>query len=188
MKIVDAFSLSPEHRELLRPDEERSAPHGTHRLPRYFYEIGSWEEAKQTQLTVHFTLAELITVDCREADLLLRQFPHYVPCAVAILARYLESFRQRAEGPVFVSVNGGYRSPAHQIATGGRTPHNWAAAADIYRVGETYLDSQAAIEKYTRVAQGIGGEVYVKPYGHGRGETDDHLHFDLGFVTLVPRL
>jgi hypothetical protein len=189
MKVVDAFNLSKEHRELLRPDEEITAAEGrTHRLPRYFYEIPSWEEAKQMQLTLHFTLAELITVDCREADLLLRQFPHYVPCAVAILARYLESFRQRVEAPVFVSVNGGYRSPAHGLATGGRSPHYWAAAADIYRVGDSYLDNQSTIEKYAKVAQGIGEEVHVKPFGHGPGETDDHLHFDLGFVTLVPRL
>ena len=158
-----------------------------HRLPRYFYEIGSWKEAQETKLTLHFSLAELITVDSREADLLLREFPHYVPCAIAILARYLESFRQRVEAPVFVSVNGGYRSPAHRLVTGGRSPHYWAAAADIYRVGDTYLDTQSAIEKYAKVAEGIGEEVYVKPYGHDAGQTDDHLHLDLGFVTLVPR-
>jgi hypothetical protein len=27
----------------------------------------------------------------------------------------------------------------------------------------------------------------VKPFGHGIGQADDHLHIDLGFATLVPR-
>jgi hypothetical protein len=107
---------------------------------------------------------------------------------VAILARYLESLRQRVEAPVFVSVNGGYRSPAHRLSTGGRSPHYWAAAADIYRIGDTWLNDQASIEKYAKVAAGIGEEVYVKPFGHEAGHTDDHLHIDLGFVTLVPRI
>src|SRR5689334_4748215 len=103
MKIVDGLILSPEHRALLRPGEMATVGGTeTHALPRFFYEINSWEHAKQVQLTPHFTLSELITVDCREADLLLHSFPHYVPCAVAVLARYLEEFRQRVEAPVYV--------------------------------------------------------------------------------------
>src|SRR4051794_37672152 len=105
-EVIDATTLSPEHRALLRPGE----PCCERRLPRYFYRVDSWEQARAAKLTAHFTLAELMSVDCREAPLLLREFPHYVPCAVSILARYLEVLRERVEAPVFVSVNGGYRS------------------------------------------------------------------------------
>jgi len=27
---------------------------------------------------------------------------------------------------------------------------------------------------------------WVRPYGHGLGHADDHLHLDLGYVTMVP--
>jgi hypothetical protein len=188
MKVIDASKLSTEHQALLRPGGVmRDSTGGEQQLPRFFYEVESWAEAKAMQLTAHFTLAELITVDCGEADLLLREFPHYVPCAVSLLARYLEEFRTRAEGPVFVSVNGGYRSPAHRRSGDTASSHHWAVAADIYRVGDTWLDSQKAIERYGKVAESIGQEIFVKPFGHAQGETDDHLHIDLGFATLVPR-
>jgi len=29
--------------------------------------------------------------------------------------------------------------------------------------------------------------VFVRPFGPERGQTDDHLHIDLGFVSLTPR-
>jgi hypothetical protein len=78
--------LAEEYRALLRPGESEAGANGTvHRLPRFFYEIGSWEEAHEIRLAPHFTLAELMLVDCREARLLLSQFPHYVPCAIFCL-------------------------------------------------------------------------------------------------------
>jgi hypothetical protein len=191
MKIIDALQLPEELRNCLRPGGElRDASGETHRLPRFFYEIPSWEEAKQHKLTASFTVAELILVDCREARVLFRNPPLYVPCALNILARYLQEFRQRVEAPVFVSANGGYRSPAHQWdrtpPDGRASSHHWAAAADIYRVGDTWLNTRESIEKYARVAEGIGPEVFVRPFGNGPGETDDHLHLDLGFLTVVP--
>ena len=61
-KIVDGLSLSTQHRALLRPGELLPDTRGgVHRLPRFFYEIASWDEAKTTKLTPHFTLAELMT-------------------------------------------------------------------------------------------------------------------------------
>lgn len=187
MKIVDGLALSPEHRALLRPCELLADPRGgAHRLPRWFYEIETWEAAKALKLTASFTLAELTLVDCREVDLLVRQVPHYVPCAVSILARYLQELRARVEAPIYVAVNGGYRSPAHRLTPAHASPHHWASAADVYRIGDTWLDSQKQIERFARVAESIGPEVSVKPFGHGPGETDDHLHLDLGFLTLVP--
>lgn len=179
--VVDATTLPPAHRELLRPGE----PYRESRWPRYFYRVDSWQQARATKLTPHFALSELMSVDCREAPLLLHGFPHYVPCAVAILARYLQVFRERVEAPVFVAVNGGYRSPAHGFS---KKPdaHCWATAADIYRVGDCWLDDEKSIERYARIAEGIGQEVFVSPYGHGEGETDDHLHVDLGEVLWAP--
>lgn len=192
MKVVDGLSLSPEHRKCLRPGESLTDSRGeTYQLPRYFYRVNSWEEAKKLRLTEHFALSELITVDCREASFLFRNPPIYVPCAVSVLARYLEEFRTRVNASVYVSANGGYRSPSHQwdhMSPGGQaSPHHWASAVDIYRIGDTWLDSEKAIEKYAQVARGMGEEVFVRPVGRGPGHTDDHVHFDLGFLTLVPR-
>ena len=187
MNVVDGLTLSAEHRALLRPGEMLEvATNETHQLPRFFYQIDSWQHAKETAVSAHFTLSELITVDCREADLLLQDFPHYVPCAVTVLARYLEDFRARVDAPVCVAVNGGYRSPAHRV--GGRPgPHLWATAANIYRIGDTWLDSQKSIERYAQIAASLGPEVFVRPYGHDPGETDDHLHMDLGYLLSTPR-
>ena len=111
LRPIDGLRLAEEYRVLLRPDESEAGANGTvHRLPRFFYEIGSWEEAHEIRLAPHFTLAELMLVDCREARLLLSQFPHYVPCAILLLARFLEAFRREVDAPVFISANGGYRS------------------------------------------------------------------------------
>jgi hypothetical protein len=181
LAVIDATMLAPAYRALLRPDERC----GAGRRPRYFYRVDSWEQARTTQLTPHFALAELMSVDCREAPLLLHEFPHYVPCAVTILARYLQVFRDRVEAPVFVSVNGGYRSPAHRFS---HQPdaHAWATAADIYRIGDCWLDDEKSIERYARIAESIGPELFVAPYGHGPGEADDHLHIDLGEIHWAP--
>ncbi len=187
MKIVDGLTLSAGHRALLWPGEMLEvAPGEWHRLPRFFYEIDSWQHAKETRLTPHFALSELITVDCREADLLLHQFPHFVPCAVAVLARFLEDFRERVDGPVCLAVNGGYRSPAHRLS-GRPGPHLWATAANIFRIGDTWLDSQKSIERYARIADSLGPDIFVRPYGPSPGETDDHLHMDLGYLLSTPR-
>lgn len=199
MKIVDGLTLSAAHRALLRPGELAATDDGgQHSLPRFFYAIDSWAHAKATKLTANFSLAELITVDCREADLLLHEFPHHVPCAVVVLARYLEELRHRVDAPVYVAVNGGYRSPAHSWrapepadSTGENpeplNPHQWATAANIYRVGDTWLDSAKSIERFAKIAEGIGSEVFVRPCGHAPGETDDHLHLDLGYLLCTPR-
>lgn len=186
LPVVDGRTLDAERRALLRPGELVTGAGGQrHALPRFFYQIESWEQAKATPLAPHFMLAELITVDCRETPLLLEEFPHYVPCAVSVLARYLEAFRQRVEAPVFIAANGGYRSPAHALCQP-PGPHAWASAANIYRVGDHWLDDREAIEKYARLAESIAPEVFAKPFGSGFGETDDHLHLDIGYVTFVP--
>jgi hypothetical protein len=183
LKAVDGLKLSAEYRAALRPGEAVTTENGTiHRLPRFFYEVPSWEEARSLRVASHFAFSELITVDSREADLLLRTFPHYVPCAILALARYLEDFRREVASPVFVSANGGYRSPSHRINRG-MSLHNWGTAADIYRVGDNYLNDEKSITRYGGIAASLGAEVFVRPYKEG----DDHLQVDLGYLTLVPR-
>ena len=187
LRPIDGLHLSGEYRTLLRPGEAGSDSSETvHYLPRFLYEIGSWQDAHEIRLAPHFTLAELMLVDCREAELLLRQFPHYVPCALILLATFLEDFRREVDAPVFISANGGYRSPAHQIG-GAKSIHAWGTAANIYRIGDTYLNDAKSIERYGAIASSLGRAVLVRPFGPGAGETDDHLHLDLGFVSLTPR-
>lgn len=183
LKAVDGLRLSAAHRAALRPGEPITGANGSvHHLPRFFYEIESWSAAHQIRMTAHFRLWELMLVDCREADLLLRDFPHYVPCAVAALARFLEALRMEAGAPVFVSANGGYRSPAHRFSTV-ESMHRWGTAADVYRIGDTHLDNEKSLVRYARIAASFGEDVFVRPYAEG----DDHLHIDLGYVQITPR-
>lgn len=183
LHAVDGLTLPAEHRAALRPGEAVMDENGNlHHLPRFFFEVPSWNEAHSLRVASHFSLSELITVDTREAELLLRTFPHYVPCAILALARYLEDFRRQVDAPVFVSANGGYRSPAHRINRG-PSLHNWGTAADIYRVGDTYLNDERSITRYAEIAASLGAEVNVRAFREG----DDHLQVDLGYLTLVPR-
>jgi len=187
LRPIAGLRLAEEYRALLRPGEREAGAHDSvHRLPRFFYEIGSWEEAHEIRLAPHFTLAELMLVDCREARLLLSQFPHYVPCAILLLARFLEDFRREVDAPVFVSANGGYRSPAHQIG-GARSIHAWGTAANIYRIGDSFLSDTKSIQKYRTIAALLSPAVFVRPFGREKGQTSDHLHIDLGYVRLTPR-
>jgi len=187
LRAVDGLNLPEQYRALLRPGElETDYCGNAHHLPRFFYEIGSWQEAHEVRVAPHFKLAELMLVDGREAKLLLSQFPHYVPCAIVLLARLLEDFRREVDAPVFISANGGYRSPAHQIG-GAKSIHAWGTAANIYRIGDTFLSDAKSIEKYGAIAASLSPAVFVRPFGGQRGQTDDHLHIDLGFVTLTPR-
>jgi hypothetical protein len=167
----------------LRPGETVTNENGKrHRLPRFFFEVPSWAEAHSLRVASHFALSELITVDSREAELLLRTFPHYVPCAILALARYLEDFRRQVDAPVFISANGGYRSPTHRVNRAASL-HSWGTAADIYRVGETYLNDEKSITRYGEIAASLGAEAHSRRYQKG----DDHLQVDLGYLTLVPR-
>jgi hypothetical protein len=187
LQAVDGLKLPADYSALLRPGVGETDSRGNvHHLPRFFYEISSWQQAHEVRLAPHFKLAELMLVDCREASLLLSQFPHYVPCAIVLLARFLEDFRREVDAPVFISANGGYRSPAHQIG-GAKSIHAWGTAANIYRVGDTFLDNPKSIERYGAIAASLSPAVFVRPFGPEPGQTDDHLHIDLGFASLTPR-
>ena len=187
LKIVDAFDLDDELRTILRPGEMVKDSQGRrHRLPRYFYEVPSHEMAMQVRISTHFGINEFVLVDLKEASQ-LQNFPRYIPCAVRIMAFYLEQFRVAAGASVHIVVNGGYRSPTHKLSTFA-SPHMWGTSADIYKVGTTILKSKETIEKYNALAEEVSDDIFVLPYGHQTGETvDDHVHLDLGFMTVVPR-
>jgi hypothetical protein len=187
IKVVDAFDLDDELRSLLKPGEMVRDQQGRrHRLPRYFYEIPDHRAAVRIRLSPHFGLNEFILVDLKEAPR-LQQFPRYVPCAVRVLAFYLEQFRTAANASVHVAVNGGYRSPAHKLSLGA-TPHMWGTAADIYRIGSNILRGKDVIEKYNGVAEDLSDDIHILPYGHVTGQNaDDHVHLDLGYITVIPR-
>jgi hypothetical protein len=186
LRVVDALTLGPEYRAVLRPAElVRDRARRLRRLPRFFYEIPGWEEAQSIQLTPHFFLWEFINVDVRETELLRRSWPRYVPCVVSLLAAYLELFRQEVGTYVHIAANGAYRSPAHRLA-GEASPHCWGTAVNLYRIGDDWLDDEKAISRYARVAERTLPGVRTLPWGHDIGETDDHLHLDLGYTVMVP--
>jgi Peptidase M15. len=187
IKVVDAFDLDDELRSLLTPGEMVRDQQGRrHRLPRYFYEIPSHEAAASIRLSPHFGLNEFTLVDLKEAAR-LQEFPRYVPCAVRVLAFYLEEFRKDVGASVHIAVNGGYRSPAHKLSRNG-TPHMWATAADIYRIGTTILKETETIQRYNRIAEDLSEDIHILPYGHVTGiNADDHVHLDVGYITVIPR-
>jgi hypothetical protein len=185
LRLVDARSLKEPYRKALRPGEMMRDREGRgRRLPRYFYEIPSWETALETQLTPHFGLWELIDVDVRETDA-MRTFPRYVPCAIALLATHLEVFREEVGTVVRIAANGGYRSPGHRLSRVA-TPHCWGTAANIYRIGDDLMDERERIEKYNELARKLLPGVWARPFGAGEGLAYDHVHLDLGFATVVP--
>ena len=185
LPIVDGLELAAPYRSLLSPDAVvRDARGRARRLPRFFYAIDSWAAALQIQLTDHFALWEFIDVDLHE-PMPLRRFPRYVPCAVTVLAAHLEVLRLELGVPVRIAANGGYRSPSHGRSTPGSI-HAWGTAANIYQVGETYLDGRDSIERVATIANRVLPAVRTRGYGSGPGCADDHLHLDLGYVTAIP--
>jgi hypothetical protein len=172
-------------RQVLRPGEPLRDRSGLPRvLPSSFLRVDSWHDAVETRLTPHFTLSELIGVDVREAQL-VRSFPRYAPCALVLLAAALELFRLEVGTYVHVAANGGYRSPGHALSRHA-SRHCWGTAANIYRIGDTYLDSREEIEKYAAIARRVIPGVWVRPYGAHDGEADDHLHIDIGYTVFEP--
>ena len=186
LRIVDGRRLPDELRRALKPgalivDEEGRA----RRLPRFFYQVDSLLTANEVELAPNFGLHEFIQTDLRESPV-LQGFPRYVPCALVLLAAQLSLFRSRVGTMVYIAANGGYRSPSHQRSRAAST-HCWGTAANIYRVGDDLLDTPETIERYAAVAREALPWAWVRPWGHGPGFADDHLHVDLGYVTVVPR-
>ena len=140
LPLVHAHELSDQARQVLRPGETLQDRCGISRtLPSSFLRVDSWSQALETPLSPNFKLWELIGVDVRETPL-MRTFPRYVPCAVVLLAGALELFRQEVGTYVHVAANGGYRSPAHALSRHA-SRHCWGTAANIYRIGDTWLEA-----------------------------------------------
>jgi hypothetical protein len=185
LPLVLAGELPPQVREVLRPGEALQDRSGIARvLPSAFLRVDSWPQAQETVLTPHFTLSELISVDVREAAL-VRSFPRYVPCAILLLASALELLRLELGTYVHVAANGGYRSPGHALSRHA-SRHCWGTAANVYRVGDTLLDTREEIERVAAVARRVIPGVWLRPCGGGDGEADDHLHLDLGYTVFDP--
>ena len=185
LPLVLAGDLSPELRKVLRPGETMQDRAGRARaLPSAFLRVDSWQQALDTPASEHFKMWELIGVDVREAPL-ARTFPRYVPCAILLLAAALELFRVEVGTYVHVAANGGYRSPGHALSRDA-SRHCWGTAANIYRIGDTWLDTREEIEKYATIARRVIPGVWVRPYGEKLGEADDHLHLDLGYTVFDP--
>lgn len=186
LRVVDGLKLSRAARQVLRPAERVRGRDGrVRRLPRWFYEVPSWDAALETDLAPHFKVWEFLNVDVREHELQRLRWPRYLPLGVGLLAAALEVFRQEVNTYVHVAANGGYRSPSHRLS-GYASPHCWGTAVNLYRVGDDWLDDEKAIVKYGRWARSVSPAFFALEYGHGVGETDDHLHLDLGYVTVLP--
>jgi hypothetical protein len=185
LPLVPGGELPSDVQQLLRPGQTLQDRSGVARvLPTSFLRVDSWNQALETQLTPHMKLWELIGVDVREAPL-ARSFPRYVPCALVLLAAALELFRLEVGTYVHVAANGGYRSPGHAL-TRHASRHCWGTAANIYRIGDAYLDTREEIEKYAAIARRVIPGVWVRPYGQEDGEADDHLHIDIGYTVFDP--
>jgi len=185
LTIVDGIRLEKSVRDALLPGRiVHDASGRARRLPRYFYEIPSWDQAMSMQLSPNFALWEFIQTDVREAAA-LRAFPRYIPCAITLLAASLERFREAVGAFVHIAANGGYRSPMHTLSMNA-TPHSWGTAVNIYRIGDVFLDDRESIERYAALARQVLPGAWTRPFGTTRGTTDDHLHLDLGFVLSMP--
>lgn len=185
LPLVDGLQLDAPVRSLLMPGVlVRDSRARFRRLPRFFYLVESWNVALQTRLSPHFAVWEFMDVDLYEPAP-LRRFPRYLPCAITDLAAHLEVLRDRFGAPVHIAANGGYRSPSHGRSTPG-SPHAWGTAANIYRIGDQYLEGREAIERYAAIATEVLPALRARPYESGPGCVDDHVHLDLGYVTTVP--
>jgi hypothetical protein len=186
LRVVDADTLSAEHRALLMPGQPVPIANRQQAArPRYFYEVESRETARQLELAPHFALWEFLDVDVREAPL-LRTFPRYIPCAVGVLAVHLELFRLQVGVPIRIAANGGYRSPSAEGADP-RSPHTWGTAVNIHRIGDEAMDNRETVERYAAIARRVLPAVWCRPYGVEPGKTTDHLHLDLGYTSYAPR-
>jgi hypothetical protein len=186
LPIVDGHRLDAERRAGLRPGELVADETGaSRRLPRFFYEVASWQVARETELAPNFGLWEFIEVDLHEAAV-VRAYPRYVPCAVLMLAAVLAFLRQQLNQPIWISANGGYRSPSHGRSRPAST-HCWGTAVNIYRVGDEWLDTQSGIERVAAAATRLCPAFWARPFGNTIGFNDDHVHLDLGFASVVPR-
>ena len=139
-----------------------------HQLPRYFYEIPSWDVADGAA-----ALGALRAVGVHPHRRARSRAAAHVSALRAVRDHAAwrsasSSFAARCGTYVHIAANGGYRSPAHAL-TVHATPHAWGTAVNIYRVGDTMLDEREALEHYAGVAYKSMPGVYVRPFGNDAG-------------------
>jgi hypothetical protein len=187
LRVVDGRTLGDELRAVLKPGETMRDRQGRERvLPVYFIEIPSWEAALETSLAPSFALYEFIDVDVREAAV-AREFPRYLPWGAVHLAAHLEILRREFDTYVHIAANGGYRTPGHNFSEHA-SPHLWGTAANIYRVGDDWLEDEETITRYGERVRDLLPGAWVRPFGEMRGMSNDHLHVDVGFLDALPSL
>jgi len=71
-------------------------------------------------------------------------------------------------------------------ASASASPHCWATAANICRIGPDLVDTPDRLERYAATVKRLLPFAHVLPYGHEPGTVNDQLHVDIGYVTLVP--
>jgi hypothetical protein len=185
LPAVSADDLPDRVRQTLTPGASLTDVRGNSRtLPSSFLRIDSWSQALEMPLSPHFMLWELIDCDVREAPE-IRAFPRYVPCALLLLASALEVFRVEVGTYVHIAANGGYRSPGHSLSRNA-SRHCWGTAANIYRIGDTYLESRSEIDRFAAIARRVLPGAWIRPFGPDDGEADDHLHLDIGYTVFDP--
>lgn len=186
LRLVDGLELPPEQRAVLRPGEIMLDRQGIRRrLPRWFLQVPGWEAALETNLTPRFRVWEFLNVDVREHPIQRMEWPRYVPLGIGLLAAALEVLRSTVGTFVYISTNGGYRSPAHRLSVYA-SPHCWGTAVNLYRIGDDFLNNKRTISRYGNLVRELNPACWARPYGYGPGETYDHLHLDLGFTVITP--
>ena len=164
LRLVDGRRLERRYRDVLMPGGMLCDHAGRARvLPRYFYEVISWEQARDTYLSRHFTVSEFIHTDVREAPP-LRVFPRYIPCATRP-ARLRARAVAGGGGDVRVHRRERRLLLARHKGTGAASPHCWGTAANIYRIGDTYLDTPETIRRYAALAHEVIPTVWTRPLG-----------------------
>ena len=178
------MGLDDEYRALLRPGElMRDRARRLRRLPRFFYEIprGTWRWRRGSP---HFEVWEFLNVDVREAEALRSEWPRVPPLRGVELAAFLELLDARwarcTSRPTAATAPRRTRCRPSQ-------PHCWGTAANVYRVGSDLLDTPDRIERYAAALRRALPFASIRPAAGEAGAADDHLHVDLGYVTVVPR-
>ena len=186
LPIVDGFELDAPVRSLLMPGVAVRDSHARlRRLPRFFYAVESWNVALETQADAAF---RDVGVHGRRS---LRAGAAAPVSALRAVRGHVarRASRGAARADRIVRFTSPRTADIDRRRTANRSPgspHCWGTAANIYRIGDLYLDERDAIEKYAALAIGLLPALRARPYGPGPGCVDDHVHLDLGYVTAVP--
>ncbi len=173
-------------RSLLRPGEMVRDAAGTAASPSALLLRSSLatRRRRRSSLTPHFASTSSSSSTSRRRSR-LQDYPRYVPCAVRILAFYLERFREAFGASLHIAVNGGYRSPAHKLYAPASLAHVGNRRPTSTAIGTSILNDQESDRAATgKRPRRSADELNVLPYGHDVGKADDHLHFDLGYHDL----